>query len=110
MVELSKKPLNIKIALLDVGQGDTIVVSCPETHEAIVVDCVNADAVLEYLEQEQIKYFRGIIITHLHTNHYSEVDYLLYRSNLVPGMSECEKLGFSQLTDAKNYYKLLLDA
>ena len=33
----------VKIAFLDVGQADTIVITCPETQEAIVVDCVNAD-------------------------------------------------------------------
>jgi beta-lactamase superfamily II metal-dependent hydrolase len=39
----------IRIAFLDVGQGDTIVVSSPETREAVVIDCIDADAVLEYL-------------------------------------------------------------
>jgi hypothetical protein len=105
---LSNKPLNIKIAFLDVGQGDTAVVSCPDTREAIVVDCINADAVLDYLKQEQIRYLRGVIITHLHADHYSEVDYLLYRCNLVPGMSECERLGFS-VFDKKIYDKLAQD-
>jgi beta-lactamase superfamily II metal-dependent hydrolase len=100
---------SIRVAILDVGQGDTIVVSCPDTHEAIVVDCINADAVLDYLEQEQIKYLRGVIITHLHADHYNEVDYLLERCNLVSGMSECEKLGFSMIGNTKNYHKLILD-
>lgn len=40
---------NLKVAFLDVGQGDTIVVSNPTTHEAVVVDCINANAVLDYL-------------------------------------------------------------
>lgn len=44
----------IKIAFLDVGQGDTVVISCSDTHEAIVVDCVDAKAVLNYLKHESI--------------------------------------------------------
>ncbi len=109
-MDLEHQPLRIKVAFLDVGQGDTIVVSSFDTHEAIVVDCINADAVLDYLEQEQIKYLRGVIITHLHADHYSEVDYLLYRCNLVPGISECERLGFSTILDKRNFDKLLQDA
>jgi hypothetical protein len=58
MDELSDK---IKIAFLDVGQGDTVVVSDPATHEAIVIDCINANAVLDYLKQENIKYLKGIL-------------------------------------------------
>ncbi len=84
-------------------------VSCPDTHEAIVVDCINADAVIDYLEQEQIKYLRGVVITHLHADHYNEVDYLLERCNLVPGMSECEKVGFNPMAERWNYDKLILD-
>jgi len=52
----------IKVAFLDVGQGDTTIITCPETHEAIVVDCVDDLAVIEYLEREQIRNLRGVII------------------------------------------------
>lgn len=100
---------NIRIAILDVGQGDTIVVSSPDTHEAIVVDCINADAVIDYLTQEQIMYLRGILITHLHADHYNEVDYLLERCNCVPGMSECEKVGFNMIANKRDYERLKLD-
>lgn len=103
----NKQPGKLKIAFLDVGQGDTIVVSNPDSHEAIVIDCTNANAVLDYLAQEEIKFLRGILITHLHADHYSEVDYLLYRYSLVPGLSECERLGYSQITD-RNKYKILI--
>ena len=81
----------IRIAFLDVGQGDTIVISSPETSEAIVVDCIDANAVLEYLEQEETKYLRGIVITHLHDDHYCQVDDLLFRANLVP-TAVCQSL------------------
>lgn len=96
---MSRHIPNIRVAILDVGQGDTIVVSSPDTHEAIVVDCINADAVIDYLEQEQIMHLRGVIITHLHADHYNEVDYLLEQCNLVPGMGECEKVGFNMIVN-----------
>lgn len=99
----------LKVAFLDVGQGDTIVVSNPTTHEAIVIDCINANAVLDYLTQEKIKYLRGILITHLHSDHFSEVDYLLQRYDLVPGLNECERVGFNQIVDKeKDEYEMLL--
>ncbi|MDM8519305.1 hypothetical protein QUF64_04605 [Anaerolineales bacterium HSG6] len=67
----------VRIAFLDVGQGDTIVVSIPETQEAIVIDCMNANLVLHYLEQQNIKHLQGLIITHLHLDHYRDVVKLL---------------------------------
>lgn len=60
--ESNEQLLLLRIAFLDVGQADTIVITCPDTHEAIVVDCVDADAVLDYLEAEHITYLRGVII------------------------------------------------
>jgi competence protein ComEC len=97
----------LKIAFIDIGQGDTIVISDANTREAIIVDCTNANAVLDYLAQEKVKYLRGIIISHLHADHYSEVDYLLYRYDLNSGLSECESIGFSQITD-KDHYDILI--
>ncbi len=106
---MNKQPGKLKIAFLDVGQGDTIVVSDSNTHEAIVIDCTNANAVLDYLAQEKVEYLRGILISHLHADHYSEVDYLLNRYNLNPGLSECESLGYSQITDRDKYKILIQD-
>ncbi len=67
----------LKIAFLDVGQGDTIVVSCEETHEAVVIDCADGNLVLDYLEAEGVKHLRGIVLTHLHADHYSGLVQLL---------------------------------
>ncbi len=108
--KLNKGAPTIRIAILDVGQGDTIVISSPDTSEAIVVDCIDADAVLTYFEQEAINYLRGIVITHLHEDHYSQVDDLLYRANQVPNMRECEKLAFGKIINQKNYDQLRQDA
>jgi len=93
-----------------VGQGDTIVISSPETGEAIIVDCIDADAVLEYLKQEEITFLRGIVITHLHDDHYSQVDDLLYRANLVPNMRECEKLAIGKIINRKKFDQLRQDS
>ncbi len=50
----SFEPLSsIRIAFFDVGQADTIVITSPETHEAIVVDCVNPKAVLDYWSEKR---------------------------------------------------------
>jgi len=98
---IQREAPTIRIAFFDVGQGDTIVISSPETGEAIIVDCIDSDAVLEYLRQEQIKYLRGIVITHLHDDHYCEVDDVLFRASLVPNLRECEMLACGNIRNRK---------
>lgn len=92
----TKQVVPIRIAFLDVGQGDTIVVTAPQMQEAIVIDCIDEKAVLTYLKQENIKRLRAIIITHLHEDHYSRA---LKLFNNLPqfGISECERLCFNPL-------------
>jgi len=58
---MKRRPV-VRLAFIDVGQGDTIVITVPKTHEAVIVDCVDADAVISYLETYRIRYIRGIII------------------------------------------------
>ncbi len=106
--ESNEQLLPLRIAFLDVGQADTIVITCPDTHEAIVVDCVDADAVLDYLEAEHITYLRGVIITHLHADHYSGVTSLLSNYHHVPGLQECEIVIFNQV-DRKKFDTLVRD-
>lgn len=105
--ESDASSLTIKVAFLDVGQGDTIVISCPETREAFVVDCIDADAVLDYLQQEQIQFLRSIIVTHLHADHYSNVADLLANYALVPDLQACEVLAFNEFLNQKDFEKLL---
>ncbi|MCI0691509.1 hypothetical protein L0337_05815 [candidate division KSB1 bacterium] len=85
----------VKVAFIDVGQGDTIIISIPETREAVIVDCVDADAVLSYLEQHDIQYIRGLILTHLHLDHCKDAVKLIDNSkselNLI-----CERVLFHQ--------------
>lgn len=61
----------LKIAFLDVGQGDTTIVYDPETLEAIVVDCNDFLKVLNFLKANHINRIRALIITHTHADHYS---------------------------------------
>lgn len=98
----------IKIAFLDVGQADTIVISCPDTHEAIVVDCTNALAVRDYLIKEQITFLRGIIISHLHADHYNGVTSLLKNYLQIPGMHECKVVAFNDI-NPKKFQELIED-
>lgn len=63
----------VRIAFLDVGQGDTIVVSLPQSHEAVVVDCVNPHTVFSYLQDQKVTRVRALVITHLHVDHYRGV-------------------------------------
>ncbi|MBU1055246.1 MAG: MBL fold metallo-hydrolase [Proteobacteria bacterium] len=63
------KKTTVRVAFIDVGQGDTIVVSVPETHEAVIIDCIDAEAVISYLEKYDIRHVRGLILTHLHLDH-----------------------------------------
>ena len=87
----------IKVAFLDVGQGDTIVISSAATEEAIVVDCVDGQVVTDYLMSLGIKRLRGVIITHLHADHYRGVPQLLDNCLRFLG-SECEVLLYNKFT------------
>ncbi len=106
--EFSELP-SVRIAFLDVGQADTIIVTSPETHEAIVLDCVNPKAVLDYLKREEIRYLRGIIVTHLHADHYSGVVGLLENQHAVSGMQPCEVVAFNEVFHQRNLQQLVQD-
>jgi beta-lactamase superfamily II metal-dependent hydrolase len=85
---------NVKVAFLDVGQGDSIVVTVPDTGEAVIIDCPEADTVIEYLRGEGVRFIRALIITHLHLDHYREA--VGFLENCGPQLSiECERLVFN---------------
>lgn len=85
------KPHPLRLAVLDVGQGDTIVVSCPATREAIVVDCVDAHGVIDYLKSEGIEKIRALVLTHLHSDHYRQAVTFLKNCGARLGV-ECERV------------------
>lgn len=90
------------------GQGDTTVISCHETQEAIVIDCINAKAVKDYLTKEHITHLSGIIVTHLHADHYSGVPSLLKNYLRVPDMEECKVVAFNKIF-SKKFQELMED-
>ncbi len=92
----SQKFPTLKIAFLNVGQGDATVISCPDTHEAVVVDCLDFRAVLSYLREEEITDLSAIVITHLHADHYAGVPALLDNYLQIPGMQECKVVAFNK--------------
>lgn len=89
---MTERPL-VELAVLDVGQGDTIVVSVPSKREAVVIDCADAESVFAYLQERRIEHLRALVLTHLHLDHYREAVTLLrnceQRLNL-----KCEGLHF----------------
>ena len=88
----------VRIAFLDVGQGDTIIVSLPEQREAVVVDCIAAGAVLEYLKHENISTVRALILTHLHADHYRQATAFLDNCERQIG-ARCERLILNPLPE-----------
>jgi hypothetical protein len=95
----------IKLAFLDVGQGDTTIITCPDTHEGIVVDCVDSDAALQYLKREEVTQLRGVIITHLHTDHYKETADLLDSYAEGQETLDCEVLAITEHVPNPTYLK-----
>ncbi len=88
----------VRVAFIDVGQGDTIVISVPETGEAVIVDCTDSEAVISYLEKYKIRFLRGLIITHLHLDHYKGAMSLINNVKSVLNIS-CERVLFYNDTD-----------
>lgn len=84
----------VKLAFLDVGQGDSIVVTVPDTEEAVIIDCPEADTVIEYLSSEKIRFIRALIITHLHLDHFRDSVGFLENCELQLGI-KCERLIFN---------------
>jgi competence protein ComEC len=98
----------VRIAFLDVGQGDTIVVSLPEQREAVVVDCISADTVLEYLKRESISTVRALILTHLHADHYRQATAFLDNCGRRIG-AHCERLILNPLPEEELPLERLAD-
>ncbi len=67
----------LRVAFLNVGQGDTTIVYDPDTFEAVIVDCNDYIKVLNFLKANNINRIRALIITHSHLDHYSGVTGLL---------------------------------
>lgn len=98
----------VRVAFLDVGQGDTIVVSLPEAREAVVVDCIAATSVFDYLKHEGIQVVRALVITHLHADHYRQATAFLDNCERETG-ARCEKLVLDVLPEEEGTLAPLSD-
>lgn len=94
-------PYKVKLAFLDVGQGDSIVVTVPDTGEAVIIDCPEADTVIEYLRGENIRFIRALIITHLHLDHFRDSVGFLENCGSQLGI-RCERLIFNWPSNCKH--------
>ncbi|MBC8235119.1 MBL fold metallo-hydrolase [bacterium] len=67
----------IKVSFLDVGQGDSIVITTPNPEVAYLVDIKHERTVNDYLEENDINCLAAIFITHSDEDHISGINYLL---------------------------------
>ena len=67
----------IKVSFLDVGQGDSIVITTPDSEVAYLVDIKHERTVNDYLEDNGINCLAAIFITHSDEDHISGINYLL---------------------------------
>ena len=67
----------IKVSFLDVGQGDSIVITTPNPEVAYLVDIKHGRTVNDYLEENDINCLAAIFITHSDEDHISGLNYLL---------------------------------
>ncbi|WP_025161849.1 ComEC/Rec2 family competence protein [Paraclostridium bifermentans] len=74
-----KKTPPLQIAFLDVGHGDTIVISFIEDgiKKGIIIDCNDPIKTKNYIIKNNIQVIDYILITHLHLDHYRGVNSLI---------------------------------
>lgn len=84
MLEQEEKP-EVKIAFLDVGQGDSTVIVLPDRASAVVVDCSRSAATtIDYLEGEGVTRLEYLFVTHTDVDHIGGAASLV--QNLVPSI------------------------
>jgi competence protein ComEC len=62
-------PSIIKVAFLDVGQGDSIVILLPDSDSAILVDSAPGHTVANFLNRHGVRHIPLAVITHTHHDH-----------------------------------------
>lgn len=69
----------LQLAFLDVGHGDTIIISTIEDNikRAVIIDCKDAFKTKDYILKNEIQVVDYIVITHLHQDHYSGINALI---------------------------------
>ena len=74
------------MSILDVGQGDCIVLHDPEHHEAVLIDCPTgrSQVALDFLTALNIHHLRAVVVSHLHRDHYGGIEESLDQLAPVP--------------------------
>ncbi len=97
--------LNLKVAFLDVGQGDCSVITTPGKYN-IVVDIGPKSrtgsgseyVLLPYLRYSNTEEIDLLILTHLHSDHISGLDYILPRIKIkkviIPGSNDSKQKSY----------------
>lgn len=64
-----------ELAVLDVGQGDAIVLHDPSASAAILVDCPSGQSAvpIDFLKRRNLVRLNSLIVSHLHDDHYGGV-------------------------------------
>lgn len=70
LIAMALSPMTIpaQLGVLDVGQGDAILVR--EGSQAILVDCGPDDSVAQALQRQNVRSLDAVILTHQHDDHY----------------------------------------
>ena len=73
----------LKMHVIDVGQGDSILIQCGECN--VLIDCGEngmGDTVLDYLHRAGVSHLDWIIGTHPHSDHIGGMDTVIKRADL----------------------------
>jgi competence protein ComEC len=64
------------LSILDVGQGDCVVLHDPEHGEAVLIDCPTGrgQVALDFLTALNIQRLRAVVVSHLHRDHYGGIE------------------------------------
>jgi len=70
-----------QLSIIDVGQGDCVVLSDLEFGEAILIDCPvgRGQLALDFLSRLAVNRLRAVIVSHLHRDHYGGIEEVLER-------------------------------
>ena len=78
------KTLPIKIAFLDVGHGDSIVIILPDKSQekrAIVIDTPDYKKTIDFLEKNNVKIIEMVLISHFDSDHSKGISALIKHFN-----------------------------
>ena len=80
--------LSATLSIVNVGQGDCIVLHDRTVGDAILIDCPSGkgNTAVEFLKAHSIQKLRAVVVSHLHADHYGGIEEALDR--LIPAPEE----------------------